>query len=110
MEIYSLNPLIIYLTYTLQIHAYMKKRTTKPEYIGPLLNTLKKLGKTSEETLYERTYQSIKNQLYPADKVMLPNGELRWRYQMQHMLDGLIEAGKIVKKEGKIWVNENQQS
>ncbi|MBD3171996.1 hypothetical protein GF326_05955 [Candidatus Bathyarchaeota archaeon] len=88
----------------------MEKRTTKPEYIEPLLNTLKKLGKTEEETLYEQTYKTIKTKLYPSDRAILPNGEPRWRYQMQHMLDGLVESGKIIKKEGKIWVNENQRS
>jgi len=30
----------------------------------------------------------------------LPNGEPRWRNQMQHMLDGLIESGKIKKEKG----------
>jgi len=76
----------------------MEKRTTKPEYVEPLLETLNTLGLASEEELLEETYLNIKDKLYPADHVILPNGEPRWRYQMQHMLDGLIDSGKIEKK------------
>ena len=75
-------------------------RTTKPEYVEPLLDTLKILGEASENALLERTYSVIKLRLYPDDFAILPNGEPRWRNQMQHMLDGLIESGRIKKKNG----------
>ena len=85
----------------------MEKRTTKPEYVEPLLETLRTLKSTNEKNLLEQTYQSIKNRLYPADFVKLPNGETRWRHQMQHMLDGLIESDKILKKNGELKINDS---
>jgi hypothetical protein len=78
----------------------MEHRTTKPEYVEPLLATLGRLGRASEEVLLDETFQSIKSSLYPADLALLPNGVPRWRNQMQNMLDGLIDSGRISKKDG----------
>ncbi|MCW4012833.1 MAG: hypothetical protein NWF07_07550 [Candidatus Bathyarchaeota archaeon] len=75
-------------------------RTTKPEYVEPLLDALKILGAASEDALLEKTYSVIQLRLYPDDFTVLPNGEPRWRNQMQHMLDGLVESGRIEKKNG----------
>lgn len=80
----------------------MEKRTSKPEYVEPLLETLRSLTSANEKDLLEQTYQSMKDRLHPADFVQLPNGEPRWRHQMQHMLDGLIESGKVMKKDGEL--------
>lgn len=75
-------------------------RTTKPEYVEPLIEALRILEESSENTLFEKTYSIINTRLYPDDFTVLPNGEPRWRNQMQHMLDGLIESGKIKKEKG----------
>jgi len=75
-------------------------RTTKPEYVEPLIEALRILEESSENTLFEKTYSMINIRLYPDDFTLLPNGEPRWRNQMQHMLDGLIESGKIKKEKG----------
>ena len=85
----------------------MERRTTKPEYIEPLLATLGKLGAIPEEELLNQTFQYMKDRLYPLDYIELPNREPRWRNQMQHMLDGLIETGKIHKKDGLLMLSEN---
>ncbi|MFH1180247.1 MAG: hypothetical protein V1710_07800 [Candidatus Bathyarchaeota archaeon] len=87
----------------------MERRTTKPEYITPLLDALHRLGSSCEEKLLEQMYLDIENKLHAADIMILPNGEPRWRYQAQHMLDGLIESGLIIKKDGILWLNENQR-
>ena len=87
----------------------MERRTTKPEYVEPLLATLARLGALTEDQLLNQTFQYMKDGLYPSDHVVLPNGEPRWRYQMQHMLDGLIENGKIRKKDGLLMLAENWQ-
>jgi len=42
----------------------------------------------------------VQDRLHPADFIMLPNGVPRWMNQMQNMLDGLIESGRIVKEYG----------
>ena len=81
-------------------------RTTKPEYVEPLLNTLKILGEASEDMLLEKTYSHMRDRLYPDDFSVLPNGEPRWRNQMVHMLDGLIESGKIIKKDDLLKLGE----
>jgi len=81
-------------------------RTTKPEYVEPLLDALKILGEASEDLLLEKTYSSMLEHLYPDDFSVLPNGEPRWCNQMVHMLDGLIESGKIIKKDGILTLGE----
>ena len=81
-------------------------RTTKPEYVEPLIDTLRKLGETSETTLLEETYSVVHTLLYPDDFTVLPNGEPRWRNQMQHMIDGLIESDRIKKINGLLSLSE----
>jgi hypothetical protein len=81
-------------------------RTTKPEYVEPLIETLRVLGEASEDTLLEETYSVMHTRLFPDDFTILPNGEPRWRNQMQHMLDGLIESSKIKKKKGLLSLTE----
>ena len=88
----------------------MEKRTTKPEYIQPLLGSLKELGSATEDKLLNYAYHIVKGRLHPADHVILPNGEPRWRNQMQHMVDGLIESGYIVKIGRVLTLCENQRS
>ena len=86
----------------------MERRTTKPEYVGPLLDVLGRLGAASEEQLLNETFQYMREELYPLDHAIFPNGEPRWKNQMQHMLDGLIEDGKINKKDGLLSLGELQ--
>jgi hypothetical protein len=69
--------------------------------------TLDRLEAATEDELLTQTFQYMKDRMYPSDFVMLPNGEPRWRYQMQHMLDGLIEDGRILKKDGLLKLGEN---
>jgi hypothetical protein len=69
--------------------------------------TLDRLEAATEDELLTQTFQYMKDRMYPSDFVMLPNGEPRWRYQMQHMLDGLIEDGRILKKDGLLMLGEN---
>jgi len=78
----------------------MQRRTTKPEYIAPIVEALHSLGSVDEDKLVEEAYKLIKDKLYPADFEVLPNGEPRWRNQMLNMLDGLIETGRVLKKDG----------
>lgn len=80
-------------------------RTTKPEYIDPIVAALKKLGKTDENTLLQEAFKLISERLTQEDRVVLPNGVPRWYHQMQHILDGLIEQGKICKKNGLLWLS-----
>ena len=87
----------------------MEQRTTKPEYIEPLLTVLEKLETTTEDELLDTTFQYMKDGLHPLDFQMLPNGIPRWRNQMQHMLDGLMENGKIQKKDGLLILGETLQ-
>ena len=61
-------------------------------------------GSGSESDVLEAVFHNVKDKLYPADFVVLPNGEPRWRNQAQNMIDGLIEDGIIVKKNGKLWL------
>ena len=69
--------------------------------------TLDRFEAATEDELLNQTFQYMKDRMYPSDLVMLPNGEPRWRYQMQHMLDGLIEDGRILKKDGLLKLSEN---
>ena len=87
----------------------MERRTTKPEYVEPLLVTLDRLEAATEDELLNQTFHFMKDKMFPSDLVMLPNGEHRWRYQMQHMLDGLIDDGKILKKDGLLRLGENSR-
>ncbi len=83
-----------------KILGVMEHRTSKPEYVEPLLKALKKLMSASEEQLLDETFLLVQDRLHPADFIMLPNGVPRWMNQMQNMLDGLIESGRIVKEYG----------
>ncbi len=78
----------------------MERRTSKPEYIEPLLKALRYLGSATEEELIDRAFLIVRARLSQADHIILANGEPRWRYQMQHMIDGLIESGSVLKKNG----------
>ena len=82
----------------------MDKQTSKPEYVKPIVEALQSFGSGSEDEVLEAVFHNIKDKLYPADFVVLPNGEPRWRNQAQNMIDGLIEDGIIVKKYGKLWL------
>jgi hypothetical protein len=82
-------------------------RTSKPEYIEPILKALGSLGEASEEKILEQAFSLIQDRLYPDDFTVLPNGEPRWRNQMQHMLDGLIESGRIEKKNGLLRLSDS---
>lgn len=83
------------------------RRTSKPEYIEPLMIALDSLGEASEEKLLEQAFALIQDRLYPDDYAVLPNGEPRWRNQMQHMLDGLIESRRIEKKNGLLRLSDS---
>ena len=85
----------------------MVRRTTKPEYVEPLMVTLDRLEVATEDELFNQTFHYMKDRMYPGDLIVLSNGEPRWRFQMQHMLDGLIEDGKILKKNGLLRLVEN---
>ena len=78
----------------------MERQTSKPEYVKPIREALLRLGSGMEDDVLEVVYTLVKDRLFPADLVILPNGEPRWRNQAIHMIDGLIENGVIVKKEG----------
>ena len=78
------------------------RRTSKPEYVPYILKALKKLQKGTEKQILKIVFEYIKENLHPADLVLLPNGEPRWRNQAQNMIDGLIESGHIVKEKGSL--------
>ena len=78
----------------------MEKRTTKPEYAPFIINTVIHLMETTRDQLITEVFNAMEHRLHPADLVMLPNNEPRWRNQVQHMLDGLIEDGKIIEIDG----------
>ena len=80
----------------------MITRTTKPEYVPYILKALNKIKKGTEKQVLETIHGYIKENLHPADLVILPNGEPRWRNQAQNMIDGLIESGDIVKENGSL--------
>jgi hypothetical protein len=75
---------------------------SKPEYVPFILKTLDNLKKGTEKQVLENVYESMKDNFHPADLVILPNGEPRWRNQAQNMIDGLIESGYIVKENGSL--------
>lgn len=78
----------------------MERRTTKPEYGPYIAEALRKMGEASSADLLAKVYTLIEDVLYLSDQVILPNGEPRWRNQAQHMLDGMIDDGYIVEKNG----------
>jgi len=78
----------------------MERRTTKPEYGSYIAEALGKLGEASSDDLLAEVYKLMEDRLHPSDLVILPNGEPRWRNQAQHMLDGMIDDGYIVDKNG----------
>ena len=83
------------------------RRTTKPVYVEPLVDALRLLGEASEDALLEKAYVAVYTRLYPDDFTVLPNGEPRWRNQMLHMLDGLIESGRIEKKNSLLTLSDS---
>jgi hypothetical protein len=78
----------------------MERRTTKPEYGSFIAKALGRLGEASTDALLAEVYALMEGRLHPADHVVLVNGEPRWRNQAQHMLDGLVDDGYIVEKNG----------
>jgi len=78
----------------------MERRTTKPEYGPYITEALGKLGEASSDDLIAEVYTLMEDVLSVSDHVILPNNELRWRNQAQHMLDGMIDDGYIVEKNG----------
>ena len=78
----------------------MERRTTKPEYGPYVAEALRKMGEASSADLLTKVYTLIEDVLYLSDQVILPNGEPRWRNQAQHMLDGMIDDGYVVEKNG----------
>ena len=78
----------------------MERRTTKPEYGPYIAEALRKMGEASSADLLAEVYMLIEDVLYLSDQVILPNGEPRWRNQAQHMLDGMIDDGYVVEKNG----------
>ena len=83
----------------------MERRTTKPEY-GPFIaEALGRLGEASPDKLLAKVYSLMEGRLHPADHAVLANGEPRWRNQAQHMLDGLVDDGYIIEKNGLMSVS-----
>ena len=78
----------------------MERRTTKPEYGPYITEALGKLGEASSDDLIAEVYTLREDVLSVSDHVILPNNEPRWRNQAQHMLDGMIDDGYIVEKNG----------
>ena len=78
----------------------MERRTTKPEYGPYIAEALGKLGEASSDDLLAEVYTLMEDRLHPSDLIILPNGEPRWRNQAQYMLDGMIDDGYIVEKNG----------
>ena len=84
----------------------MEKRTTKPEYAPFILETVRHLLESSREQVIEEVYNSMEHRLHPADLVVLVNSEPRWRNQVEHMLDGFIEDGRVIENNGLLRVAE----
>ena len=84
----------------------MEKRTTKPEYAPFIMETVRHLLESSREQIIEEVYNSMKHQLHPADLEVLANNEPRWRNQIQHMLDGFVEDGRVIENSGLLRVAE----
>ena len=78
----------------------MERRTTKPEYGQYIAEAFDNLGEASSDDLLAEVYTLMEDSLHPSDLIILPNGEPRWRNQAQHMLDGMIDDGYIVEKNG----------
>ena len=78
----------------------MDRRTTKPEYGPYIAEALGKLVEASSDDLLAEVYTLMEDRLHPSDLGVLPNGEPRWRNQAQHMLDGMIDNGYVVDKNG----------
>ena len=78
----------------------MERRTTKPEYGPYIADALGNLGEASSDDLLAEVYTLMEDRLHPSDLIILPNGEPRWRNQAQYMLDGMIDDGYIVEKNG----------
>ena len=78
----------------------MERRTTKPEYGPYIAEALGKLCEASSDDLLAEVYTLMEGRLHRSDLIILPNGEPRWRNQAQHMLDGMIDDGYIVEKNG----------
>jgi len=78
----------------------MERRTTKPEYGPYIAEVLGNLGEASSDDLLAEVYTLMEDRLHSSDLVILPNNEPRWRNQAQHMLDGMIDDGYIVDKNG----------
>ena len=78
----------------------MERRTTKPEYGPYIAEALGKLGEALSDDLLAEVFTLMEDRLHPSDLVKLPNNEPRWRNQAQHMLDGMIDDGYIVDKNG----------
>jgi len=72
-------------------------QTSKPEYGPYLLASLRDLGgEAPRDAVLGRTYTRMEGRLHPADHALLHHGAVpRWRYQAEHMLDGLVEDGYL---------------
>ena len=72
-------------------------QTSKPEYGPHILVSLRDLGgEASRDAVLRRTYTLMEGGLHPTDHALLHHGAVpRWRYQAEHMLDGLVEEGYI---------------
>lgn len=80
----------------------MGDRTSKPEYVPFIIAIIKHLRYTDRDELLDEVGETMMHRLHEEDKVMLPNGVPRWRNQAEHMLDGLMDDGKIVEVNGKL--------
>lgn len=85
----------------------MGDRTSKPEYAPFIISVLEHLRRDKRETILDEVYNAMEHRLHPDDLVKLPNGEPRWRNQAEHMLDGLMEDGKIVEVNGELTLAES---
>ena len=85
----------------------MDRRTTKPEYGPYIAEALGKLVEASSDDLLAEVYTLMEDRLHSSDLVILPNNEPRWRNQAQHMLDGMIDDGYIVDKNGLMSLSDS---
>ncbi len=72
-------------------------QTSRPEYGPHILASLRDLGgEASRDAVLVRTYTRVEGRLHPANHALLHHGVVpRWKYQAEHMLDGLVEEGYI---------------
>lgn len=84
----------------------MGKRTTKPEYAPFIVNTVRHMMESTREQILDEVFSSMEHMLHPADLEVLANNEPRWRNQVQHMLDGLIENGTVLENNGLLRIAE----